>query len=180
MPAEWFMSKQITPRNEPLILGIECGGTRTVALMAQGAKALRQIEAGPANLRLLTDAQLLRHFRQLRDALPKPDALGIGMAGARTEIDQARIRRCAEKLWPRIPCWVGHDLEVALAAAGAQEQEATARVLVLSGTGSCVFASFASAADAERIAARVPDEWTSFVARGLDQSPLVTALASIT
>jgi 4-diphosphocytidyl-2-C-methyl-D-erythritol kinase len=50
----------------------------------------------------------------------------------------------------------------------------------LSGTGSCVFASFASAADAERIAARVPDEWTSFVARGLNQSPLVTALASIT
>ncbi len=50
----------------------------------------------------------------------------------------------------------------------------------LSGTGSCVFASFASAADAERVAARVPDEWTSFVARGLNQSPLVTALASIT
>ncbi len=50
----------------------------------------------------------------------------------------------------------------------------------LSGTGSCVFASFASAAEAERIAARVPDEWTSFVARGLNQSPLVAALASIT
>jgi 4-diphosphocytidyl-2-C-methyl-D-erythritol kinase len=47
----------------------------------------------------------------------------------------------------------------------------------LSGTGSCVFASFASAADAERVAARVPDVWTSFVARGLNQSPLVTALA---
>ncbi len=50
----------------------------------------------------------------------------------------------------------------------------------LSGTGSCVFASFPSARDAERVAARVPDEWTSFVARGLNQSPLVTALASIT
>jgi 4-diphosphocytidyl-2-C-methyl-D-erythritol kinase len=49
----------------------------------------------------------------------------------------------------------------------------------LSGTGSCVFASFASAADAERVAARVPDVWTSFVARGLDRSPLVEALASI-
>jgi 4-diphosphocytidyl-2-C-methyl-D-erythritol kinase len=50
----------------------------------------------------------------------------------------------------------------------------------LSGTGSCVFASFASAADAERVAARVPDEWMSFVARGVNRSPLVTALASIT
>jgi 4-diphosphocytidyl-2-C-methyl-D-erythritol kinase len=50
----------------------------------------------------------------------------------------------------------------------------------LSGTGSCVFASFGSAADAERVAARVPDIWTSFVARGLNRSPLETALATIT
>ena len=50
----------------------------------------------------------------------------------------------------------------------------------LSGTGSCVFASFATAADAERVAARVPCEWTSFVARGVNQSPLAVALASIT
>jgi 4-diphosphocytidyl-2-C-methyl-D-erythritol kinase len=50
----------------------------------------------------------------------------------------------------------------------------------LSGTGSCVFAEFASAVEAERIAARVPDEWTAFVARGLDRSPLEAALGSIT
>lgn len=42
----------------------------------------------------------------------------------------------------------------------------------LTGTGACVFASFKSAADAERVAARVPDEWQSFVARGLAESPL--------
>jgi 4-diphosphocytidyl-2-C-methyl-D-erythritol kinase len=41
----------------------------------------------------------------------------------------------------------------------------------LTGTGSCIFASCASAGEAERIAARVPDEWTSFVARGLNISP---------
>ena len=50
----------------------------------------------------------------------------------------------------------------------------------LSGTGSCVFASFASAADAERVAARVPDEWSAYVARGLNRSPLLAALESIT
>jgi 4-diphosphocytidyl-2-C-methyl-D-erythritol kinase len=50
----------------------------------------------------------------------------------------------------------------------------------LSGTGSCVFASFASAADAERVAARVPDEWSARVARGLNRSPLLAALESIT
>ncbi len=47
----------------------------------------------------------------------------------------------------------------------------------LTGTGSCVFAKFARAADAERVAARVPDVWRAFVARGLDQSPLLEELA---
>ena len=41
----------------------------------------------------------------------------------------------------------------------------------LTGTGSCIFAACASAIDAERIAARVPDRWTSFVARGMNLSP---------
>lgn len=45
----------------------------------------------------------------------------------------------------------------------------------LTGTGACVFADFARAADAERVAARVPDRWTSFVARGLNTSPVLEA-----
>jgi 4-diphosphocytidyl-2-C-methyl-D-erythritol kinase len=46
----------------------------------------------------------------------------------------------------------------------------------LTGTGSCVFAKFSRAADAERVAARVPDTWRAFVARGLDESPLLEEL----
>jgi 4-diphosphocytidyl-2-C-methyl-D-erythritol kinase len=46
----------------------------------------------------------------------------------------------------------------------------------LTGTGSCVFAKFARPEDAERVAARVPDCWRAFVARGLDQSPLLEEL----
>ena len=42
----------------------------------------------------------------------------------------------------------------------------------LTGTGSCVFASCASAIEAERLAARVPDRWRSYVARGLNTSPV--------
>jgi 4-diphosphocytidyl-2-C-methyl-D-erythritol kinase len=42
----------------------------------------------------------------------------------------------------------------------------------LTGTGSCVFSARTSAADAERLAARVPDRWMSFVARGLNASPV--------
>ncbi|MBI3416286.1 MAG: N-acetylmuramic acid 6-phosphate etherase [Verrucomicrobia bacterium] len=133
------MNQQAASRNEPLVLGIECGGTRTVALLARGTQTIQRIEGGPANLRLVSDTQLLRHFRQFRRALPCPDALGIGMAGARTSDDLARILRCAGKLWPRVPCWTGHDLEVGLAAAEKTRANVRARVLVLSGTGSCCF-----------------------------------------
>jgi 4-diphosphocytidyl-2-C-methyl-D-erythritol kinase len=42
----------------------------------------------------------------------------------------------------------------------------------LTGTGSCIFAPCATAIDAERLAARVPDCWTSYVARGLNVSPV--------
>jgi 4-diphosphocytidyl-2-C-methyl-D-erythritol kinase len=46
----------------------------------------------------------------------------------------------------------------------------------LTGTGSCVFAKFARVEDAERVAARVPDSWRAYVARGLDRSPLLEEL----
>jgi 4-diphosphocytidyl-2-C-methyl-D-erythritol kinase len=46
----------------------------------------------------------------------------------------------------------------------------------MTGTGSCVFAAFASEADASVVAGQVPDDWSSFVARGVNQSPLRAAL----
>ena len=42
----------------------------------------------------------------------------------------------------------------------------------LTGTGSAVFAACATSAEAEGLAARVPDRWRSFVARGLATSPV--------
>ena len=48
----------------------------------------------------------------------------------------------------------------------------------LTGTGSCVFAKFSRVEEAERVAARVPDQWRAFVARGLDQSPLLDELGA--
>src|SRR5687768_11017653 len=102
----------------PLFLGIEAGGTRTTALLedVHGQFTARH-EAGPANLRLLNDAQLASHFRGIARALPRPDALAIGMAGARTEADWARIRKAAGKAWPGVPCHATNDLETALMAA---------------------------------------------------------------
>ncbi len=135
------MKKNSRLTTAPQFLGIECGGTRTVALLADaGGKQLKRIESGPANLRLLDAAQLAKHFRALAKSFPHPTALGIGMAGARTEADRHRIRAAAAKAWPRVPCVATNDLETALAAAPVTRlQTPVTRVLVLSGTGSCCF-----------------------------------------
>jgi 4-diphosphocytidyl-2-C-methyl-D-erythritol kinase len=67
--------------------------------------------------------------------------------------------------WPEVAealDWLGGELP-------RESRLAPAR---LTGTGSCIFASLATAAEAERIAARVPERWRSFVARGLSVSPV--------
>jgi 4-diphosphocytidyl-2-C-methyl-D-erythritol kinase len=48
----------------------------------------------------------------------------------------------------------------------------------MTGTGACIFASFERAEEARRIAARVPEGWDSFVARGVNRSPLHDMLAA--
>lgn len=121
-----------------VVLGIECGGTRSVALAVdENGKELHRAEFGPANLRLLDDAQLAKHFKTIARQMPGPSAIAIGMAGARTEEDRERIRRAAAKAWRGVDCIPASDLETALLAA--PDTKARARVLVLSGTGSCCF-----------------------------------------
>ena len=131
-----------------IFLGIEGGGTRTVALLADDSgQRLGRLEAGPANMKLLTDAQLGRHFRSIADAFVHPDALGIGLSGAWVEADFARIRVAAAKAWPRVPCYATNDLETALTAAagaGAGEASRGAQVLLVSGTGSCAYGKTAA------------------------------------
>ncbi len=136
-----------------MILGIEGGGTRTVALLADvdGAPR-RRIEAGPANLRLLDDRQLARHLRSIAKRLPKPSAVAIGMAGTRTEADRERMGRAAAKVWPGVPFHATNDLETALIADDDENATvsghrgrrclpgaAAVKVLLVSGTGSCCF-----------------------------------------
>ena len=123
------------------LLGVECGGTRTSAMMMRTDTGERQTwEGGPSNLRLRTDDQLLAVFRNLRKAFPAPDSLAIGMAGVRTAADTERIQKLANEVWPGVPCATSHDLEPALAAAPripAKRGGFLPQILVLSGTGSC-------------------------------------------
>jgi N-acetylmuramic acid 6-phosphate etherase len=126
------------PDSQPVILGIESGGTRTVALAAtDDGHALLRREFGPANLRLLDDTGLRRHFLSIARVMPRSTAVAIGMAGARTEQDRERIRKAAAVAWKGVPSLATNDLETALRAA--PPADVVGRVLILSGTGSCCF-----------------------------------------
>jgi N-acetylmuramic acid 6-phosphate etherase len=133
------MSSPKDSKRAAVVLGIEGGGTRTVALATDTTgKEVQRAEFGPANLRLLSDEQLTRHFKGLAARMPHPSAVAIGMAGARTEEDRMRIRSAAALAWPNTPCTATSDLETALLAAP-KSGAGQARILVLSGTGSCCY-----------------------------------------
>ncbi|MDF1859048.1 MAG: N-acetylmuramic acid 6-phosphate etherase [Verrucomicrobiales bacterium] len=123
------------------VLGIEGGATHTTVLLAgMDGEVLREFSIGPANVLLLTDAELRSLFREVKAGLGEstPDAMCVGLAGVRGEKEVARVRSALEPLWPDIPCRVTDDLETALAA-GTRREGMEAQVLVLSGTGSCCF-----------------------------------------
>jgi 4-diphosphocytidyl-2-C-methyl-D-erythritol kinase len=46
----------------------------------------------------------------------------------------------------------------------------------LTGTGACVFASFETKAEADAVKRQLPDNWTGFVARGINESPVLSSL----
>ena len=46
----------------------------------------------------------------------------------------------------------------------------------MTGTGACVFATFSDRAVAEQVQAEMPDNWQSFVAKGVNRSPLLDKL----
>ncbi|HEY7775921.1 MAG TPA: 4-(cytidine 5'-diphospho)-2-C-methyl-D-erythritol kinase, partial [Kineobactrum sp.] len=47
----------------------------------------------------------------------------------------------------------------------------------LTGTGACIFAAFDTQAQAGRVQAEVPEAWQRFIAKGVNVSPTLTALA---
>src|SRR5688572_22498453 len=110
------------PPHDSLLLGIEGGGTRTVAILSRGGnETLRRLETAPANLRLLTDLQLQDLLKDIGEQLPMPDAVGLAFAGCRTAADRARVTSIAGRIWKGIPMAATHDLESAWLAAWTEE-----------------------------------------------------------
>ena len=120
----------------PYTLGIEGGGTRTTALLTDArGREIHRATFGPGNVRLLDDPALARLMRGIAKHFDQPNAIGLGLAGARNAKDRTRVQTAVAKAWPNTPSHVTHDLEIALAECESKETA----VLVLSGTGSCCF-----------------------------------------
>jgi len=122
------------------LLGIETGGSHTSVMLADGeGRTLATFTLGPANLRLISDPDLRRLLREIHVQTGRVDTIGAGVAGLRNERDCARFLRIARGIWPFTPVVVSHDLESAMMTAGPLPQDVKARVLLLSGTGSCAW-----------------------------------------
>ena len=132
--------------NETVWLGMDGGGTRLVALaVASNSDVPIRCEAGPTNLRLLSDAELVARFREVQRLVPNPTAIGIGLAGLMTLDDGARVSAALQSVWPGVPAEITHDLETAWWAAEpslkfrGKPLPSDGRIIILSGTGSCCY-----------------------------------------
>lgn len=124
------------------VLGIEGGGTHTVALWAdETGKLLRRMEVGCGNVRLLDDQALLQLFREIQKAgsdLPPSQSICAAMAGAVNDADKKRVLTLAQSIFGSAFSGVYSDLQSPLFAAELPADHFP--VLVLCGTGSCCYA----------------------------------------
>lgn len=146
--SHWFMSSRkraVRPDDSPacLVLGIEGGATKTTVLLADDRdRVLAQFELGPGNLKQLSDDELILRLQEAAERLPvgvrSLSAVCAGLAGVRRAADFDAVRAALARVFPRVPAVATNDLYTALVAAPTSG-DAAARVLVLSGTGSCCF-----------------------------------------
>ncbi len=127
---------------ERLLLGVDGGGSKTLALAADGAgRVLGRGVAGPSNCQVVgVEAACAALDAATGAALASVPggclaAICLGLAGAGRPPDQAAIRAWAEARYPGVPVTVVHDARLALAAG----TPAGWGIAVISGTGSLVY-----------------------------------------
>lgn len=124
----------------PLALGLDGGGSRTVALVLNGrGRPIGRAEAGPSNHQSVGVEAARQAVRQaLAGALEAagagpPEAAVWGMAGLDRPEDARILEGMAAALMPGVPVRIVHDTRIALAAGSG---EASCGVVIIAGTGS--------------------------------------------
>ena len=122
------------------VLGIDAGGTKTVAYLA-GAEGtiLAEARAGGANLQLVGERGAERVLGAVReqtggDPTVRPDVICVGMAGTDRKGEARVVRRILHRLWGKVQTLVVNDALPALVAGVG----AAPGIVIICGTGSIV------------------------------------------
>ncbi|HEY1883738.1 MAG TPA: BadF/BadG/BcrA/BcrD ATPase family protein [Candidatus Cybelea sp.] len=122
-----------------LFVGVDAGGSRTVAALARGREIVRTFEAKPANPNVVGldgAAQIIASAIESVLAGVCAAAIVAGVAGAGSDDVQERLRRLLETRFPGVPVAVTHDARVALRAAVPEGDG----IVLIAGTGSIAYA----------------------------------------
>jgi len=123
------------------VLGIDAGGTKTVALLADGeGRIVAEGRAGGANLQTEGELQVEKVLHDVIEQVTHgrnitPAAVCLGMAGVDREADGRTIREIMVRLGYRSNTLIVNDALIALVAGAGQSPG----LVVISGTGSIAF-----------------------------------------
>ena len=123
------------------VLGIDAGGTKTVALVADGdGRILAEGRAGGANLQTEGELQVEKVLYEVIEQVTRgrditPAAVCLGMAGVDREADGRTIREIMVRLGYRSNTLIVNDALIALVAGAGPSPG----LVVISGTGSIAF-----------------------------------------
>lgn len=122
-----------------VLVGVDAGGSRTVAALARGENVVRTIAGDGANPNLVgVDAAVLNIERCVGRVLDgeTPAAIGIGVAGAGDEAMAQRLRASLSCRFPSARIALFHDARIALRAAVPEGDG----LVLIAGTGSIAYA----------------------------------------
>ncbi|HJU44731.1 MAG TPA: BadF/BadG/BcrA/BcrD ATPase family protein, partial [Vicinamibacterales bacterium] len=123
------------------VLGIDAGGSKTVALLANGdGEIIGEGRAGGANLQTEGELQVEKVLHAVIDRATEgqpvqPEAVCLGIAGVDRESDARVIREIMRRLGFRSNTLIVNDALIALVAGAG----ASPGVVVISGTGSIAY-----------------------------------------
>lgn len=125
----------------PLVIGIDAGGTKTEAILADGAgTVIARARRGGANLAAHGELAVEKTLHELIDEVlgegqVRPDVICLGIAGVDRSEDNAIIRGIMRRIGARARILVTNDALIALVAGAGS----AAGVVVIAGTGSIAY-----------------------------------------
>ncbi len=129
------------PHTQPLVIGIDAGGTKTEAILADGdGQVLARARRGGANLAAHGELAVEKTLHEvieeaLGEAHLRPDVICLGIAGVDRPEDNAIIQGIMRRIGARARVLVTNDALIALVAGAGTG----AGVVVIAGTGSIAY-----------------------------------------